>query len=203
MNDAIPGIPATLDYWFGTLTPDGLPSEDRNRFWFGKDAAVDTHIRERFGSQLAAARDGSLDHWRDDPDGLTALIVTLDQFSRNVHRDTPMAFAADAKALALASTALDGGVDRMFPWICRVFVYMPLEHAEDLAAQQRCVACFRRLKENAPAGAESMAETFLHYAELHHDIIARFGRFPHRNSILGRESSEAEKAFLTQPGSSF
>ena len=169
-----------LDFW---LTAD----EDR---WFTRDAAFDGQLSVRFGKALAQAREGAFDHWAETPRGALALIILLDQFSRNIHRGSPLAFAADKKALALAKEVIARGDHLKFPAPEARWFLMPFEHAEDLDAQQRCVALFMA------RGPGDM----VHWARLHLDIIARFGRFPHRNAILGRKSTGEELAFLAAGG---
>lgn len=202
MNE-IAGAEQTLGYWFGPLSQDGLPVDDRFAMWFGRDSTLDAEIAQRFGAQLAAASAGKLNHWCDGPSGRLALIITLDQFSRNIFRDSPAAFANDPQALSLAMHMIEHASDRTLPWIQRAFVYMPLEHAEDSAVQERSVRCFEALSADASAAADDQANTLLYYARRHREIISRFGRFPHRNSVLGRTSTPQERAFLEEPDSSF
>lgn len=158
--------------------------------WFTKNPAFDGTLAVRFGEALRAARLGEFDHWGTSPDGALGLVILLDQMSRNIHRGTPLAFAADAKALTLAKTWIAQGYHQKLAAPYAMWFLMPLEHAEDLDAQHRCVALFQTL---------GMHE-LVHYAKLHLDIIARFGRFPHRNSILGRKSTGVEIAFLAAGG---
>ena len=141
---------------------------------------------------------GRLDDWADRPEGLLALIVLLDQFPRNLFRNAPRAFATDAQALALAQQALAQGVDAQLMPVARAFIYLPFEHSEDLAMQDRAVALFSALAQHGEAFA-----SYLDYAERHRDVIRRFGRFPHRNAILGRASTPEEIAFLARPGAGF
>jgi uncharacterized protein (DUF924 family) len=158
--------------------------------WFTKDAAFDGTLAVRFGEALKAARRGDLDHWGDTPQGALGLVILLDQFSRNIHRDSPLAFAADAKALAIAKVWIGRGFhQRLAPPLSSWFV-MPFEHAEDLDVQKRGVALFETM------GLHERA----HWARVHRDVIARFGRFPHRNAVLGRTSTPAELAFLRSGG---
>ncbi len=159
--------------------------------WFSKDAAFDVLLSERHADTLAEARDGALDHWADTPEGVLALVIVLDQFSRNIHRGTPQAFAGDAKALALAQRALARGDHHALPAWQAMWLFMPLEHAEDIAMQRHCVALFEAVPE---------LEDMVKWAREHFEIIARFGRFPHRNAILGRVSTPEEIAFLKEGG---
>lgn len=184
-----------LAFWFG----EGDTVDPR---WFRKSEAYDGEIALRFGGTLDAALAGRLGGWATDDDGTLALILVLDQFARNLHRGNASAFAGDAAALALALQLVDGGGHLRLPPLRRWFAYLPLEHAEDLALQRRCVQLFEALAAEAGPHREALAGA-LDYARRHHDVIARFGRFPHRNALLGRASSAEEEAFLRQPGSSF
>lgn len=185
-----------LTFWFG----DGTPKLAR---WFGKDDAFDREIRERFGETLEAAAHGALDTWAATPKGRLALVLVLDQFSRNVFRDTPRMFEHDAKALKLVREGMARGDDVNFTPLESGFFYLPLEHSEDLATQEESVRRFLALNERAPGALRKITASFHDYAVKHRDIIARFGRFPHRNAILGRRSTAEEQAFLEEPGSSF
>jgi uncharacterized protein (DUF924 family) len=158
--------------------------------WFTKDAAFDGALSVRFRDLLALGRRGELDQWAETPEGALALVILLDQFSRNIHRGSPLMFAADGRALALAKRAVARGDHHRFPAPEALWFYMPFEHAEDLDAQERAVGLFTA---RGPAGN-------LPYAVAHRDIIARFGRFPHRNAILGRRSTQAEFAYLAAGG---
>jgi uncharacterized protein (DUF924 family) len=194
MTDTITGI---HDFWFGELDEDGLCKTDRNALWFGADEATDTHCRAIFGASLSHALNGKLDSWEVTDRGLVALIVLLDQFSRNIHRGTAQAFGGDSKALALAQDTIASGRHLRLPLIHRVFLYLPLEHSEELALQNQCVALFEEL---ALVSDHSQLTSFTRYARAHRDVIAKFGRFPHRNAALGRSSSPAEIAYLEQHG---
>lgn len=187
---------AVLDFWF--LAPDNPGHGQSRAEWFRKDDAFDAQIRERFGALIDTAIDGGLRDWAATPRGALAQILLLDQFTRNVHRGTPRAFAGDAQALELAIALTQDGQDQQLEPTLRAFVYMPFEHAEDLAMQARAVELFQLLTQSRE-GFESM----LDYAQRHQEVIARFGRFPHRNAILGRDSTPEELAFLQQPGSRF
>ncbi len=182
-----------LVFWFG----EPAAAQPRPE-WFRKDEAFDALIRQRFGGTLAAALAGGLRHWDATAQGALARIVVLDQFTRNAWRDTPRAFAGDALALAAAQALVAAGADGALLPLQRWFVYLPFEHAEDLALQQRAVQLFGALAEQHPGLADASV-----WAQKHHDVVARFGRFPHRNAILGRVSTAEEEAFLAQPGSRF
>lgn len=186
-----------LDFWF--------PADQAraNQLWWGKQPQLDAEIRDRFGPTLGAARAGLLDAWAEQPRDRLALIITLDQLSRNIHRDHPEAYAGDQQARALTHEGLARGHDRPLRPLERVFFYMPLEHSEFLADQESSVALMRTLAEEAEPDQRELFQGFVDYAIAHRDIVARFGRFPHRNAILGRVSTPEELEFLTQPGSSF
>lgn len=189
------GLDEVLDFWF---PPAPGPCAARAE-WFRKDPDFDSRILLRFGALVGQALAGGLRDWDGaGPHGSLARILLLDQFTRNAYRDTPAAFGGDAQALAAALALVDGGADLALPPWRRAFVYLPFEHAEDAAMQARAVALFSRLAEAEP-GFDGM----LDFARRHRDVIARFGRFPHRNRILGRASTAPELAFLGQPGSGF
>lgn len=172
---------AVLSFWFG-LSPWQ---------WFRRSRTLDDAIKARFGALHEAAIAGRLDVWRAHPRHSLALLILLDQFSRNIHRDHPRAFAADAKARALAEDALSRRFDMLYGARERAFFYLPFMHGEDLASQERSLALFKaRLPDSGN----------LPYAIEHYDIVKRFGRFPHRNKILGRRSTAEERAFLKHGG---
>ena len=184
-----------LDFWFGA---PGSADFGRSRdVWFRKDAAFDRALADRFADLHAAAARGELAAWMAAPESLLALIVVLDQFPRNIHRGSPASFATDAQALAAARAMLASGWDVALPPAMRWFAYMPFEHSESLADQELCLRLMRQVAED-PQFADVPK-----WAVAHHAVIAQFGRFPHRNAILGRESTPAEVEFLKQPGSSF
>ena len=186
-----PAARAILDYWFGA--PDAPDYGQFRAFWFEKSPEVDAEMAARFAEASAEAAAGGLDGWAATPRGALALVVLLDQVPRNIFRDTPAAFATDARALDVAKTAIRDGLDTALNPVERLFLYMPFQHAEDLVEQERSLALYDRL------GLDSATE----YAARHHEIIARFGRFPHRNAILGRDTTPEEAEFLTEPNSSF
>lgn len=187
---------APLDFWFLPTEATGYGAP--RPVWFRKSDEFDRSIAERFGAWIERALDGELSDWDAVPEGALARILLLDQFPRNVYRDTPRAFAGDALALRAAEAMLVRGDDRRLMPVQRVFAYLPFEHAEDLPAQARAVALFEALAAAWPEGAG-----YLDYARRHRDVIQRFGRFPHRNVLLGRVSTPEELAFLAQPGSRF
>ena len=184
-----------LDFWFGAPRADASVAIDPR--WFGKDPAFDAQIRDRFGGLIDDACAGRLVAWADAPDSALASLIVLDQFTRNATRDTPKAFAGDDRALALARRIVSAGWDLGYGAVQRWFCYLPFEHSESLADQQRSVGLFGTLAGDPEAGGG------LDWAIRHRDVIERFGRFPHRNAILGRASTAEEVAFLAQPGSSF
>ncbi len=191
-------IAELFTFWFGNAQAEGVSYTQRRRLWFTKDPELDAQIRDRFLPLYQQAAAGDLERWQQSPQGCLALLLLLDQFPRNMFRNTPQAFATDSQALAIAETAIDQGFDRAVLPIQRLFFYLPLEHCEDRIRQQRSVDLFRQLH----AEAEEFADT-LDYAQRHQAVIDRFGRFPHRNAILGRPSTVEELEFLQQPGSSF
>jgi uncharacterized protein (DUF924 family) len=185
-----------LDFWFGRPGEPGF-GQPRSE-WFRKDAAFDDQIRNRFLPGVEAALAGELTAWADERQGLLALLILLDQFPRNLFRGEAKVFAGDPQARRLAETALDRGWDKSLTAVEKVFVYLPFEHSESLADQERSVALFSAL-----AAEHRGSDGFLDYAHRHHEVIARFGRFPHRNAALGRPSTPEETSYLTQPGSGF
>lgn len=184
-----------LDFWFGAPGSRGYGAP--RKAWFRKRAAFDAQVRERFGGLHARALRGNLESWRESPQGLLALIILLDQFSRNMFRGTPAAFAGDPLALAAARLMVARAWDAQLLPVMRPFVYLPFEHAEDAGAQEEALRLFATL----PEGPER--DDALEWARKHHEVIHRFGRFPHRNAILGRASTPEEAEFLKQPGSRF
>jgi len=192
----MPTADDVLDFWFGA--PGSLVYGKPRGEWFRKSDAFDAEIAQRFGPLIESALSGDLRHWDAQPEHALARILLLDQFARNVFRETPRAFAGDAMALAAARAMVDSGQDRALLAVQRSFVYLPFEHAEDLGLQDEAVHLFTQLAGEAPE-----LESALDYAHRHHAVIARFGRFPHRNALLGRASTAEELAFLLEPGSRF
>ena len=185
-----------LDFWFGAPGSEAFGRE--RKMWFRKSAAFDATLRERFGALLDAASAGELDAWCETPEGALALVIVLDQFSRNCHRGTPHAFSSDDKALGVARAMVASGADLRLPTLQhRSFAYLPFEHAENAEAQRESLRLFGELAKD-PEG-----KGYYDYAARHAQIIERFGRFPHRNAQLGRVSTDEETAFLRERGSSF
>lgn len=185
-----------LDFWF---YPPGDPQHGQpRREWFIKNPEFDERIRTRFGHSLERALAGELMAWAASPRGMLALIVLLDQFTRNAFRDTARAFAGDEQALALASQLVERGGDKQLTPVERQFAYLPFEHAEDETCQALSVGLFRQL-----LAETGHAPDLVDYAERHREVVRRFGRFPHRNAPLGRSSTAEERRFLTEPGSRF
>ncbi len=192
-----------LAFWFGAPGSATEIAGRQNKLWFGKSPANDQAVVDHFSATLAAATAGQLDHWANGPRGRLALVIVLDQFPHHIHRDQPQAFATDPQSLALSLAALESGEDRKLAPIERVFLYLPLEHAESLDLQERSVSLYEQLTLEAAADECALFDGFLDYARKHRDVVARFGRFPHRNEILGRPSTPEELEFLKQPGSRF
>lgn len=177
-------VQSVLEFWFDRLTPED---------WFVKKDAIDQEMTRRFISLHLSLSREIPDEWRETPEARLALLIVLDQFPRNIFRDSPHAFATDGLALREAKVAIDAGADQAVPEQRRFIFYMPFEHAESMAEQDRAVELFTALG-NA---------NYLDYAQRHRSVIARFGRFPHRNPILGRENTPEETAYLAQPGAGF
>lgn len=211
---------AILNYWFGTLSdvdpqnpslpiatsdPNEALSSEYYKMWFSKRDDIDQYIKSNFEEDLKRALEGKLKSWEDTPRGMLALIILLDQFSRNIYRGTAKAFAQDDLVLELCLRGMVNGFDMNLHPVERLFFYMPLEHSEDLEMQKKSVECFSLLEKlfSSPPSLASMTSTFREYADKHFVIIEKFGRFPHRNVILGRKSTPEEIEFMKEPGSSF
>ena len=199
----MPRAQDVLLFWFGPRPYTAAQVAQRSRFWFGDSAApelvpqTDELIAERFAALHAAGAAGQLSAWESSPRRRLALIVLLDQFSRNLYRGRPGAYAQDACALSLAISGMQTGADGALDVLERLFFYMPLMHAESLDVQEESVAAFRRLRAEAPAELRDYFERTLRYAAQHREVIARFGRFPYRNRILGRADTAEEAAWLS------
>lgn len=195
---------AVLRFWFGEQAgrTGNIPSAKQQMWWQG-DAETDALIRESWLALWNEAADGGLDHWARFPEGRLALILLLDQFSRHIHRGHGYAYLQDERAQLLCLAGLDRQSHRSLSRIQRVFFYMPLEHAEDSTLQERSVHLYEELLEEAPTDEVDAYRTYLEFARSHREVIARFGRFPHRNAELGRETTPEEAAFLRTQGRGF
>jgi uncharacterized protein (DUF924 family) len=185
-----------LDFWFGR--PGDADYHRPREQWFRKDDAFDARIRDRFDVLIEHGLAGGLDGWAAHPASAVAQILVLDQFTRNTFRGTARAFSGDARALAAAQALVASGADRAMPAVRRQFVYLPFEHSEALAMQDESMRLFTQLARDEPSLADLVT-----WADKHRVIVARFGRFPHRNAVLGRASTAEEIEFLRQPGSGF
>ena len=190
-------------FWFrdATRSPEAL--ERRGAVWFGGGPAFDRECATRFAASLEDAARGALDDWTGTPQGRLALVILLDQMPRNIHRGSPAAFAHDVQAAAHCIAGIESGQDRSLHPVERVFLYMPLQHAEDLGLQRRSVERFESLAAEVDDAWRDRFTENAHYARLHRDIVERFGRFPHRNRVLGRESTEEELSYLADGAPTF
>ena len=186
-------IQAIHDFWFGPLSDQGLAAPEKHNLWFTKSDDTAAHCRNNFGTWVDQALAGTLDHWQSSAAGRVALVLLLDQFTRNIYRDTPKAFAGDPAARLLSKTALDDDEWQGLPSIHKVFLLMPLEHSESIADQTLCVEQFTAITQT---NDHPQIANFLRYAQAHKDVIQRFGRFPHRNAILGRPCTAEELSYL-------
>ena len=201
MSDVL--IRSLLDYWIGPRppTPDSVRAQLPT--WFGGSRDVDFDIERRFGKLVSLARSGALDHWADSADGALALALLLDQFPRNLFRGSAQAFASDDKARQIARQAIDRGDLQTLHPVEALFLLLPLEHSESLDDQRECLRLCRDLYGKIDAPWRQLTSGFIDYAERHLELIEQFGRFPHRNELLGRESTDAERAWLESTGERF
>lgn len=188
--------------WFGGAADDAA-AQRQKKLWWSKSLEIDAELARRFGGMVEQARCGGLDDWRTTPQGALALILLTDQLPRNIYRGTAAAIASDHIAREVCLAGLASGADQELKPMERVFFYLPLEHAESMPLQDRAVELYTALLQQASAASAAQYQGFLDYAVRHREVIARFGRFPHRNAALGRASTALERAFLEQPGSSF
>ena len=200
VNDMVDDV---LAFWFEDATQSPEALQRRSAVWFGADPAFDGECATRFSAMLEDAARGGLSGWADGGRGRLALVILLDQMPRNIHRGSPAAFMHDALAAAHCMAGIDSGQDRALHPVERIFLYMPLQHSEDLEVQRRSVEQFESLTSEVDAAWRDTFVDNVRYAREHHDIVERFGRFPHRNRILGRESTEEELDYLAAGGSTF
>lgn len=196
-------IDAILAYWFRELELSAPQIDRRMDVWFGKDAVFDLECKKEFADDIDRASSGDLDHWGHSPHGRLALILLLDQFRRNVYRNTVEAFAMDKAALKLCVEGAMEKKDKGLTPIQQAFFYMPLQHAESLRVQKRGVEIFHRLADAVSPTFRETFETMAQFAELHHDIIEQFGRFPHRNKLLNRGNTAEEDEYLAADSPDF
>jgi uncharacterized protein (DUF924 family) len=196
-------IHRVLDFWFSAAELDAPQIDSRMERWFSADPDFDARIREEFGGLVEQALAGRLDHWARTTEGRLALILLLDQFCRNIHRGTAEAFAGDKRALKLCVEGSMNNDYRTLPPIQRVFFFMPLQHAESTGVQDKSVRIYNALADGVSDTLRETFLTFAQFAELHRDIVARFGRFPHRNRLLGRPDTPEEEEYLAADGPSF
>lgn len=189
-----------LAYWFGRIEDTVLPSENRSKIWFANNPDIDHEIKEKFGKDVEHAILDKYEHWEDNSRGTLALIILLDQFSRNIYRHTPMAFAQDLKALDLCVRGIERQYDHALSLIERAFFYMPLMHSENIDMQNTSVRAFKMLVDLSFPEARPTFENFFDFALKHYQVIERFGRYPSRNKILGRDSTKEELDYLKEGG---
>ncbi|MFT5196558.1 MAG: hypothetical protein ACI9EW_002821 [Cellvibrionaceae bacterium] len=195
-------IEEILRFWFGDIK-DGFTADDMGWLWWAGGEKIDENIRDRFGVLVVQAGNGELAGWTETAEGRLAHIILLDQFTRNIYRKSAEAFAHDSDALRLTLEGIEQGHDLELEPIQRVFMYMPLEHAEDVAMQELCMVKFRETLEPYVADETKNVKAYLDASVSHHAIVEQFGRFPHRNAVLGRESTPEEVAYLGGDHQSF
>ncbi|EXF94990.1 hypothetical protein HK44_025415 [Pseudomonas fluorescens HK44] len=192
-----------LEWWFGSADDPNEVAAQKRTLWFGKRDSQDLEARTRFGDLVEQALAGGLTEWTQCPEGWLALVLLLDQLPRMIFRESPKSFAGDLRAQALVAQGIAADFDRQLLPILRVFIYLVFEHCEHLAVQNEAVSRFADLLAEQPEADRAVFADNLDYAERHQKIIARFGRFPHRNAVLGRASTAEELEFLSRPGSRF
>jgi uncharacterized protein (DUF924 family) len=193
------------EYWLGWDLNDAAAADQCWQLWYRGGSVVDEEIRERFGSAVegALAQDETIWEWASDPNDACALVILLDQFTRNLYRSTPQAYAGDSLALALAKSVVDRGADRALSVLERVFLYHPFHHGESVAAQESALRMFEILCDDAPEPWNAHLARHLRTVQGHRNTVIRFGRFPHRNAVLGRQSTEEEIAYLAEQPNTF
>jgi uncharacterized protein (DUF924 family) len=190
-------------FWFGQVADWATCVRVNHDRWFARGSEQDDTVRRRFSALQIAAAGGEVDHWCRTPRGALALILALDQFPRHIHRGTPLAFATDDRARAACLEGIALGLDEALSPVEQSFFYLPLEHAEDREAQRHCVTLMRRRADQCPPDLRAFMENAVHFAEVHREIIERFDRFPHRNTVLGRQTTREEADWLAAGGARF
>lgn len=189
-----------IQFWFGTLKDASDLAEDKAKLWFASSKEFDKLVQDKFNKYLDLAVEGKLDYLKETPKGRLSLVILLDQFPRNIYREGPKAFAYDNKALSLALEGLERGVDKELYFIERTFFYMPFQHSEDIKIQELSLKTFDQLRKEVPSHLKETFDLQYQYALAHYDLIKEFGRFPHRNQMLNRPSTETELEFLQKNG---
>ena len=192
-----------LTYWFGNCTGNLDVINEKSGLWWKKDESLDNDIKHRFGPDLHRLKNGELTAWGSSTQAQLAMIILADQFSRNIYRNTPESFAVDPLVVSMTIEGMDTGKDLKLRLVERIFFYMPLMHAESIELQDKSVDKFTDCMNESTETEKKSFHNNLEYAIKHREIVERFGRFPHRNKILDRESTLEEIEFLKQPGSSF
>ncbi|OGO92662.1 MAG: hypothetical protein A3F10_00445 [Coxiella sp. RIFCSPHIGHO2_12_FULL_42_15] len=191
-------VQSILEFWFGRVEETVIPSENRARIWFGDNKQVDSEIKSRFDKDLESAVRGDYLHWEKNSRSQLALIITLDQFSRHIHRGKSYAYAQDDYALSICTRGMEHELDHYLSLIERVFYYFPLLHSEHLAYQESSIRAYEILVELALPETKVIYESFFKFANHHYSIVRRFGRFPQRNAVLGRGSTKEELDYLKE-----
>lgn len=194
---------AICEFWFGEPSTIEARYPELQKVWYAKNPEFDAQIETQFKSYIQAVANGECDAWLSTPRGYLASIICVDQFPRNCFRNSPQAFAYDHHAQSLTQQGLEAGIDQSLSLYERMFFYIPLEHSEDINLQRKMLTLTKQLIAQASERQREHFKSFDYYAQLHHDIIERFGRFPHRNAVLGRDSTAEELEFLTTKNSSF
>ncbi len=192
-----------IDYWLGDAETDPAAARDRSKLWYGSSTEIDNQIRHDFGGTLILAERQELQPWLESPGGQLALVILLDQFSRNLNRGSKDAWKNDDQALDIAANCVDNNDHLTLSYFGRVFLYHPFHHAESIAAQEKAVFLFDELYNNAPAEWQPSLKGFADFTRSHSEIVRRFGRFPHRNETLGRQSTPEEDAYLKENSKKF
>ena len=187
-----------IDYWLGEAQRDPSTAKARSKLWYRVSSQTDNQIRDRFGKILELAEQSKLNDWLDSPEGHLAMVILLDQFTRNINRGSSDAWKNDAMALNIATSCIDKGDHLSLSYFGRVFLYHPFHHAESIAAQERAVDLFDELHDEAPPEWQTSLKGFAEFSRGHRDIVSRFGRFPHRNKTLGRQSTLKEAQYLEE-----
>lgn len=189
-------------YWFGNLEENIEPLSEKRKLWFTKSDETDKYISDNFGFLIEEYKDIDINNLKSNLNYLSFIII-FDQFTRNIFRNTPKSFYYDSIALNLTNIVIDKNIDKEFHPVKRLFIYLPLEHSENLKDQEKSVELFTEMEKNAEDTLKKEIGFYKDYAIKHYDIVKKFGRFPHRNKILGRETTKEEEEFLKLPGSSF